>query len=136
MDAAHSTAAWRERGFYPVLARGGSAPDNLDGSLLFQMVQAGVRENVPGFSRQSVDAVRQARFAATCPSTAEALRERLSAHPGLGMPFGLPAISRQDFETLKDWVAAGSPGPSDEQLAQARSVANPTIVVDWEDLLQ
>jgi hypothetical protein len=92
-----------------------------------------VRENVPGFSRQSVDAVRQARFAATCPSTAEALRDRLSAHPGLGMPFGLPAISRQDFETMKDWVAAGSPGPSQAQLEQARSVANPTIVLDWED---
>ncbi len=132
MDAAHSTQAWRERGFYPILAGGGSAPENLDGSLLFQMVDAGMRHNVPGFSRASVDAARQARFAATCPSTAEALRERLAAHPGLGMPFGLPAISQQDFKTLKDWVAAGSPGPSQEQTAQARTVASPDAVVAWE----
>ena len=132
MDAAHSTAAWRERGFYPILARGGSAPENLDGSLLFQMVEAGMQQNTPGFSRQSVDAARQARFAAACPPSAEALRQRLSEHPGLGMPFGLPAISTQDFETLKAWVAAGSPGPTLEQRARASAVADATILADWE----
>lgn len=34
MDVVDSTAEWRERGFYPVLARGGSGIENLFGSLL------------------------------------------------------------------------------------------------------
>ncbi|NCC94482.1 MAG: hypothetical protein EOM10_14590, partial [Opitutae bacterium] len=68
-----STAEWRERGFYPVLARTASAQTNLDDSILFQMVDAGMRNNGPGFSRASVDPFRLPRFAATCPSTAEAL---------------------------------------------------------------
>jgi len=28
MDAAHGVAAWRKRGFYPILARGGSPQQN------------------------------------------------------------------------------------------------------------
>lgn len=133
MDAADSTAAWRERGFYPILARTGSAGTNLDGSILYRMIDAGMRHNGPGFSREAVDPFRLQRFAATCPSTADALGARLQEHPGLGMPFGLPALAEQDFQILRDWVAQGSPGPSEQAEAAARTVANPAAIAAWED---
>lgn len=132
MDAAQTTAEWRERGFYPILARTESAQTNLDDSILFRMIDAGMRNNGPGFSRASVDPFRLQRFAATCPSTPEALAARLREHPGLGMPFGLPALAEEDFAILRDWIAQGSPGPTDAEKATAQEVGNPTAVAAWE----
>ncbi|SDW36822.1 fatty acid cis/trans isomerase [Thiocapsa roseopersicina] len=132
MDAAQTTAEWRERGFYPILARTESAQTNLDDSILFRMIEAGMRNNGPGFSRASVDPFRLQRFAATCPSTAEALAARLQEHPGLGMPFGLPALAEEDFAILRDWIALGSPGPTEAEEARAQEVGNPTAVAAWE----
>ncbi|MFB1490289.1 MULTISPECIES: fatty acid cis/trans isomerase [unclassified Thiocapsa] len=132
MDAARSTAEWRERGFYPILARTASAQTNLDDSILYRMIDAGMRHNGPGFSRESVDPFRLQRFAATCPSTAEALAARLQEHPGLGMPFGLPALAEEDFVILRDWIAQGAPGPTEAEEAQAQQAANPTAVAAWE----
>jgi hypothetical protein len=132
MDAAKSTAEWRERGFYPILARTESAQTNLDDSILYRMIAAGMRHNGPGFSRESVDPFRLQRFAATCPSTADALAARLQEHPGLGMPFGLPALAEQDFEIIRNWVAQGSPGPTEAEEAEAQKVADPAAVAAWE----
>ena len=93
MDVARSTAAWRKRGFYPILSRNdGSPAKNLEHSLLFQMIDAGMRHNSPNFSRKALDGLRQKAFTATCPSTPEALETRLAEHPALGMPYGLPSI--------------------------------------------
>lgn len=132
MDAAKSTAEWRERGFYPILARTESARSNLDDSILYRMIDAGMRHNGPGFSRASVDPFRLQRFAATCPSTADALAARLQEHPGLGMPFGLPALAEEDFAILRDWIAQGSPGPTEADEAKAQQVANPAAVAAWD----
>ncbi len=132
MEAANSTAEWRERGFYPIVARQGAGDANLQASLLFRMIDAGRRHNLPGFSREALDAFRQGRFAAVCPSTPEALSSRLSEHPALGMPYGLPAIGEKDFAILEAWIAAGAPGPSAEQLQQARNVSGPKAVAAWE----
>jgi hypothetical protein len=132
MDAADSTAEWRERGFYPILARTASAQTNLDDSILYRMIDAGMRHNGLGISRAAVDPFRFQRFAATCPSSADALAARLQAHPGLGMPFGLPALAEEDVAILRDWIAKGSPGPTEEEEAQAQQVANPTAVAAWE----
>jgi hypothetical protein len=135
MDAADSTGVWRQRGFYPILARDGTAEENLDASLLYQMVAAGVRGNERGFRRDALDRLRPDRYEAHCAATPAALAEQLEQHPAVGMPFGLPAISEQDFATLRSWVAAGSPGPDATAREQALAVANPDAVAAWEAFL-
>ncbi len=92
MDVVDSTKGWRARGFYPVLSRGGTTAENLANSLLFQLVDGGFRHNGPGFSREALDAFREKRFVNACPSTPDAMATRLSEHPALGMPYGLPAL--------------------------------------------
>ncbi|MGD2055238.1 MAG: fatty acid cis/trans isomerase [Gammaproteobacteria bacterium] len=131
MDAADSIPAWRRIGFYPVLSRAGSAQKNLDNSLLYQMVAAGMR-NRPGFSRAALDGLRPDRFKAQCAATSTELSEQLKQHEALGMPFGLPAISSTEFATLKSWVAAGSPGPDKAMQQKALEVANREAVTAWE----
>ncbi|WP_462321580.1 fatty acid cis/trans isomerase [Halochromatium sp.] len=132
MDAAHSVKAWRNKGFYPIVADEGSAAENLDQSLLYLMVEAGMSHNDPGFARDALEGLRPDRFNATCPSTAAALKAELKKHPAIGMPFGLPALTEAQFETLKDWVAAGSPGPTDAQKKAAEQIAEPNAVARWE----
>lgn len=97
MDAADGTAAWRKRGFYPILARTGVAEKNLDGSLLYRMVTAGMGHNDPGFSRGALDGLRPERYKAHCAATPAALSAQLERHPATGMPFRAAGHLRQGF---------------------------------------
>jgi hypothetical protein len=132
MDAAHDITEWRKKGFYPIVAREGSRAQNLDESLLYLMVKAGRNHNVRGFSRAALNGSRPQRYVSTCPSTPDALTAELEKHPAIGMPFGLPALSQNDFETLTAWVAVGSPGPTKAQRQAAGKIANPGAVAAWE----
>jgi hypothetical protein len=132
MEAAHSVAEWRKKGFYPIVAWDGSRAKNLDQSLLYLMVKAGRNYNAHGFSRAAVNGLRPQRYVSTCPSTPDALRGEFEKHPAIGMPFGLPALSQDDFKTLTNWVAAGSPGPTEAQRLAAGQITNPEAVVAWE----
>ncbi|NEX21573.1 hypothetical protein G3480_14850 [Thiorhodococcus mannitoliphagus] len=132
MDAADSVQAWRDKGFYPILADKGSAAENLDQSLLYLMVEAGMSHNGPGFARDALDDLRPDRFNAVCPSSAAALKAELNENPAIGMPFGLPALTQPQFKTLKDWVAVGAPGPSEAQKKAAGTIAEPEAIARWE----
>ncbi len=132
MDAADSLEAWRKKGFYPIVVDKGSAADNLDQSLLYLMVEAGMSRNGPGFARDALDGLRPDRFNATCPSTPVALKTELEKHPAIGMPFGLPALSEDQFKTLKAWVAAGSPGPSKAEQQTAEQITDAKALARWE----
>lgn len=132
MDVVQTTKEWRERGFHPVLSRGGTGLENLYGSLLYQMVETGARHNQPGFSRQSLMPVYTKRYDHQCPANPGDLKAFLMEHEAAGMPFGLPAIAEEDLGTLRDWVAAGSPGPTDKELQAAKTVKNPHAVLAWE----
>lgn len=135
MEAAHSLAAWRKKGFYPIVARDGAPEKNLDGSLLYLMIEAGQAHNSPGFSREALKGLRPERYKSTCPPKPAALKAELEKHPAIGMPFGLPALSDSDFETLEQWVANGSPGPTKAQQNEAQRIANPRAVLEWESFL-
>ena len=132
MGALQTTADWRGRGFFPVLSRGGSRAENLRRSLLTQILETGLRHNKPGFDRHALSRSYGDRYNHQCPATPHALDRYLAGNPADGMPFGLPALSDADFKTLNDWVAAGSPGPSEEELRVAKRVNNPAAVLAWE----
>jgi len=144
MDAAKTLDEWRAIGFYPVLSgeqagpgsRPAAAPaaaqDRLDGSLMYRFLEAGSAHNQPGFSREALDPLYAKRFAYGCPSTPAEAARQLEANPAMGMPFGLPAIDAGDFTVLKQWVSAGAPGPTDEELRAAAEPARPDEVAHWE----
>ena len=132
MDIVPTTEDWRKRGFYPVLERGATGPDRLAGSLLHQMVKAGYEHNQPGFSREALMPLYRKRYDHQCPSNPGAAAPYLAANPAAGMPFGLPAISRADFEQLTAWVENDSPGPTAEELRTAAAVRAPAAVAQWE----
>lgn len=132
MDVVQTTEQWRRRGFFPVLFGDGSAEQKLDRSLLFQMVTAGYRNNKPGFSREALMPSYQNRYDHACPSSPATLKAHLDEHLLDGMPFGLPAISEDDFNTLQEWIAAGAPGPTNQDRQAANRISNPNAVGQWE----
>ncbi len=132
MDVAPTTEAWRERGFYPVVSREGSPEQRRLDSLLSHILEAGDRENQPGFSRQAQMPLYGERFNHSCPATPAALDDYLSQNPGAGMPFGLPALEAEDSATLQNWIGAGAPGPAESDLKAAKEPGNPAAVAAWE----
>lgn len=108
-EDAQSTAEWRKKGFYPVLnEREQSEEANLEGSLLVQMLK--LKHGNPGPTgglvsdklSLGVDAVHQ------CP-TLETFDSYARKMPEGGMPYGLPALTATEEQTLLDWVKAGAP---------------------------
>lgn len=132
MGLAQTTAGWRKRGFFPVLSRGGSRAENHHLSILYQAVATGMRHNQPGFSRKALMPNYAKRYEHQCPATPKAMQAKLADNPEEGMPFGLPALDEKDVATLRDWVAAGSPGPTKEELRAAETAHNPAAVLAWE----
>jgi hypothetical protein len=140
MDAAKTLEQWREIGFYSVLTgqESGDTPrpptsgNPLDESLMIRFLEAGKAHNSPGFSREALAPHYAKRFEHGCPSTPSEAGDRLAAYPAMGMPFGLPALDDDDFNVLKRWIAAGAPGPTDEQLRAAAEPARPAEVAHWE----
>jgi len=132
MDAAATLDEWRKIGFYPVLAHDGAARENLDGSLMYQMLAAGSANNRPGFSREALTPAYARRYAYACPATPAALAAQLTQNPAQGMPFGLPALDPRDFDTLTRWIGAGAPGPSARAQQVAARVTHPEAVARWE----
>ncbi|MDG2155005.1 MAG: fatty acid cis/trans isomerase [Gammaproteobacteria bacterium] len=132
MDVHATTEEWRNVGFYPIVSRGKNAAENRAGSMISQLVTAGHKSNQPGFSRQALMASYKDRYKHSCPSTAEALKVHLAANPAEGMPYGLPALSDAQLDHIDQWVLAGSPGPTEAELAKASTLANPEAVARWE----
>ena len=136
MDAVGTLTGWRALGFYPVLteepSQEGTSAGNLNGSLMHRLLAAGCAFNQPGFSREALAPVYAGRYAYGCPSTVAALDAQLAQNPAQGMPFGLPALDGQDFDTLTRWIGAGAPGPTAPEQQAAARPAHPEAVARWE----
>ncbi len=132
MDVVSTTEDWRKRGFYPVVSRGGSAKENLSGSLLYRVIEAGRAHNQPGFSRKALMPTYKERYEHTCPSTPSALESNLASSPAQGMPYGLPGLDASRVQTLENWIASGAPGPTADEQRDAKHVQDPRAVARWE----
>ena len=129
---AQSVREWREKGFFPVLNERRQSPQaNREASVMHRLLA--LKQAHPGPNGGPL-ADRDLDFsldrAQTCIAAEEmSLYEKL--HPTRGMPFGLPALSREEHRTLSRWLEAGAPYRPLPQLpeASARQVAA------WEDFL-
>lgn len=132
MDVVQTTEEWRSRGFFPVISRTETAQKNLEQSLLYQTLLAGYRWNQPGFSIAILESTSKNRFSHQCPSSIAELSDYLQKNPSAGMPYGLPAISEADFNILKNWIASGAEGPTQQAIRGSAKINNPQAVYQWE----
>jgi hypothetical protein len=129
---ADRNAAWRGKGFYPVLnERAPSAEANRAGSVIYRMLALKRAHGLPAGAVLPAQAFDFALDRAQqCPSIEEMDRFE-EKFPLWGMPYGLPALSAREHDTLTRWIEAGAPdtGPAPLPAGHAARVA------DWERFL-
>jgi hypothetical protein len=105
---AHSTQEWRGKGFHPVLnERDQSAANDLAASVLYNMLALKSRTPLPAgvLPDKMFDfSISRAQTCATLTSMAKYEKD----HPQWGMPFGMPALSTAEFDTVATWLSAGA----------------------------
>jgi len=109
MDA-DNNVAWRNKGFYPVLnEREQSAEANRAGSVMYRMLALKRAHPLPA------DAVLPAEdfdFSLNRPLQCTNIEEMDSYEnkfPLWGMPYGMPALSNSENDTLMRWIESGAP---------------------------
>jgi hypothetical protein len=106
---AHSNAAWRGKGFHPVLNERASTPQaNRDASVLYRILA--LKQRNPGPT--AAPAGRAFRLLHRPPANLHPHRRHARLREGaseLGMPFGLPALSTTEHDILSRWIEAGAP---------------------------
>jgi hypothetical protein len=111
--------------------RENSPQANLAGSVLYQLLQM-KRENAS--PQQALLSEKDFTFELdrkqTC-TTIEEIDSYKKKHPQWGMPYGLPALSEQEFSLLEKWLANGAPAKAIEPLPNALNEQ----VANWEEFL-
>ena len=105
---AMNEAQWRERNFFSV--RNNQAQSGFNDSVLIQLIQSKIDHP------EVVGAYRPETEQWSCPKDAQEVAEYFDekgAHRG--MPYGFPALSDAEFETLKRWIAQGAQGPTPQE---------------------
>jgi len=107
-EDANTTQAWRLKGFQPVLNERYQTDDiNLQAGLLYQLLE--LKKNAP----QAEDAILTADYdfsldrTEVCP-TIEGFDSFAKSHPLAGMPYGLPALSDDEFNKMETWLVDGA----------------------------
>ncbi|WP_241521157.1 fatty acid cis/trans isomerase [Kineobactrum sediminis] len=124
-DDAHSTEAWREKGFYPVLDETSAERGTLYRLLtLKQEHPMPVGGDLPeGFD---FDLHRDQQ----CPKSGE-FDEFAREYPLWGMPYGLPGLKPEEHQLLTQWLRDGARAPAQAPL----SVRVEDEVAAWEHFL-
>jgi hypothetical protein len=129
---AESNAAWRGKGFYPVLNERGMTPEaDREGSVLYRLLRL---KRMNPLSAGDVLPLSHFDFsldrAQQCPAIEEmdGFERRF---PQWGMPFGLPGLSEREYDVLTRWIEAGAPYRDPEPI----SGAHQQRIAEWERFL-
>ncbi len=129
---AQSNAAWRGKGFYPVLNERAMTPEaNREASVLYRLLRLKRMHPLPAGAVLPGD-----RFdfsldrAQQCPAIEEMDRFE-QKFPQWGMPFGLPGLTDREYATLTRWIEAGAPYRDPAPLSDAYRQR----IADWERFL-
>jgi hypothetical protein len=132
---AMTTDEWRSKKFSPVLYENNTGEPNdpiknLKNSVLYRMLR--LKQLQP----QARTGMLDDRFdlslnrAQSCP-TLDEFDDYASDHPEGGMPYAMPNLSRDEYQTLVHWIAQGS--PIEKDLLPSKEVAEQ--ITQWEILL-
>jgi len=117
---ATTTAEWRDKGFYPVLnEQGGPLQNNLEVSLLYNMIRLGREQPLPPHSAVPEHIQLGLRRKNECPLPSE-FDKYAQKNPLQGMPLAITGLSDSEYGTLRQWILEGAvidekPAPMERQ---------------------
>jgi len=110
---------WRQRDFHAVLNESenkdspANASENLQNSLLYQMLRLKQQNPLPEDKYLSDDFSLSLAREQSCPSIGQ-FNAYASEHPLWGMPYATPGLQPKEHQTLVDWIAQGANRPLPE----------------------
>ena len=109
MIDAKTTEEWRSKGFHAVLNEGQANPQqNLDQSVLYQLLRLKQLHPQARVVMLSDDFDLALDREQVCPERDE-FQDYATEHPLWGMPYAMPNLRDEDYSTLVQWLAQGSP---------------------------
>jgi hypothetical protein len=130
---AQSTVGWRKKGFYSVFNdRGGPLPDNLEYSLLYDMIALGMEHPLAPNTPVPEDIELGLERRNSCPAPGEFDRYA-KEKPQQGMPLAITGLSSTEYQTMRTWILEGAvideqppvPGPKEQaQIGQWEAFLN------------
>ncbi|VAW44857.1 Fatty acid cis/trans isomerase [hydrothermal vent metagenome] len=128
MIDAKTTAQWRDKNFHTVLNEGENTPrKNLEDSILYQLLRLKQIHPQARTGMLSNDFDLSLDREQSCPKPDE-FQHYAQEHPKGGMPYAMPNLSNQEYKTLVQWIAQGSPVDS----APAPTKHTMEQVAQWE----
>ncbi|NVK40395.1 MAG: fatty acid cis/trans isomerase [Oceanospirillaceae bacterium] len=104
LEDAEGEAAWRAKGFHPVLPDGQNA-----GGLMLKLLQLKQQHPLPPGPRLPDSFELSLNRDQQCPAP-EDFADYARDYPLWGMPYGLPALPAEEQSLLIRWLEAGAPG--------------------------
>lgn len=107
---AHSTVAWRQKGFFPVLNERMSTPEaNREAGVMYRLLQMKQARPGPDSGVITDEDLDFSLDRVPMCARAEGLEDYARNHPTRGMPFGLPPLTEREHQTISRWLEAGAP---------------------------
>jgi hypothetical protein len=126
---ATDTAAWRKKGFHPVLnERNDSKEANLDNSVLAKLIQLKRLNPQPVVGKLSNDYDLGFDHSQECP-TMDEFSKYQHQHPKWGMPYAMPGLSLKEENTILRWLEQGAKVEASTPLSNQAVLA----VNKWEN---
>jgi hypothetical protein len=126
-EDAQTTAEWREKFFFPVLNEGGQPPEQ---SLFVKMLELKQAHPLPNSAFLPETFNLDINRDMSCP-TPDQFAAYETQTPLWGMPYGLPGLSRQEHQTLMDWLDQGAKHGLEKKL----SPQTQRDIARWETFL-
>lgn len=129
---ADTTLEWRTKGFHSVLSEPKASPSAVpsQASILTGMLDLKAAQDGAGVpSQPDSDLPIDDSGSWQCASDRDEFLEYAHDYPERGMPYGLPGLTDAERETIKTWVANGSPDDTNYQL----STDEQREIDRWED---
>ncbi|MDX3772498.1 fatty acid cis/trans isomerase [Chromatiaceae bacterium AAb-1] len=124
---ASDTAAWRQRGFFPVLnERQQTTAANLQVSLLARMLTLKQQHPLPDESILGAQFDFSLNRNQQCP-TIEEFDSYAQSQPYAGMPYGLPGLNAEEHQLLINWLAQGAYMPPEPELSKEQLAARDAL---------
>lgn len=126
---ANSTQEWRTKGFYSVTKN--SAEGSFNNSTMAHLLHQKMIEPISkGDYRPEIDELM-------CAQNGEEVAEFIDDHANRGMPYGFPALSHHEYETVLLWLQQGAHGPTPEEEKALKRPSEPAQVAieKWEGFL-
>ena len=105
---AQSTPKWRDKGFFSLTQKFDANESYNDSIMIHMLHDKKIHPKVIGSYKPETDEL-------ICPRNPQEMGEYLEEKPNHGMPYGFPAIKDKEYNTLVQWIAQGSQGPTQKE---------------------